>query len=404
MRFKTKAVISVITSLSLLFCGGCKDYDNVLKELEKTDISYIMKTNLTCVNGEELYVKTPFYVPSDILIRYENPVYFDGRRLYFFRQSITEAETDAEKAESGIAVAPRTAVIAYYDTQKNEISLVLEEDNKKHISYSFAAFKDSYLYYYRLEQENAAGSPNDSTALYRISIEDKEPEMIAEIHTTNRLPKQKAAAAGDSLFFEYSGYSENTDDNIIYTAYSYNTRTKEYREFKTGIRNLMKYKDGIAYIKDNGGVYYLNLSDSSETEIYVPDDEEKISFYSNGEKIFYQLFIADEETSSAEVGYISNMKRKEIGDNIKNSGFFISMSGEDMFLMTVSGGDNIIYDEKYDCFARISLNRENHKGFPADNSVIFVCYDNGGQNPIFYLYSREKVKTLLSSSVNAPKR
>ena len=400
MRFRAKSAVSVIVAAaSLLLCGGCADHGNILNQLDKTDISYIMKTELTCVNGEELYIKTPFYPSSDILIRYGNPVYFDSRRLYFFRYSITEAETDEEKAESGTAVAPRTAVIACFDTEKNETELILEEENKKHISYSFAAFKDSFLYYYRMEQDSGGRAVNDA-ALYRINIDEKKAERIAEVGTMNgALPKQRGVWAGESLYFEQNRYS---DEDIVPVVYSYNTQNEKYEKFKTGIRNLMRYGDKIAYIKDST-VYCYDPADGSETEIYAPAEGENIVFYSNGEKIFYQLFISDGEKTSVEMGYISNGKKKKIGWNIKKDGRFSLMEGGKMFLMTVSGGDNIVYDDKHSCFARISLNREKHQGYPAEDSVMFVCYDGGGQNPVFYLYSREKVKVQLPSAANVPK-
>ncbi len=396
MRLRAKAFVSAALAVSMIF-SGCEKHDDTLDRLEKADISYIMKTNLTCVNGEELYVKTPFYVPSDILIRYDRPVYFDGRRLYFFRYSITEAETNGGKAESGAAVAPRTAVISYYDTEKNEVSLVLEEDNKKHISYSFAAFKDSYLYYYRLEQENAAGSPDAKATLCRISIEEKKPEEIAPVHISNGMViSQKAVGAGECLFFE-----SYKNINVVY---SYNTRNGKYEEFKTGISNLMKYKEGIAYIKEKG-VYYLNLTDNSETEVYAFADDEILSLYSNGEKIFYQCSVDDEEAAFGEIGYISDGKKVKIGENINLNitGRFTYIEGEKMLLLTLLNGEELVYDEKYDCLVRISLNREEHEGLPAEDSIMFVCYDYGGQNPIFYLYSREKVKVQLPPAENAIK-
>lgn len=403
MGLRAKAFVSAALAVSMIFIG-CEKHDDTLDQLEKVDISYIMKTNLTCVNGEELYIKTPFYVPSDILIRYERPVYFDGRRLYFFRFSITEAESNAGKTESGVAVAPRTAVISYYDTEKNEVSLVLEEENKKHISYYFAAFKDSYLYYYRLEQKDAAGSPGDKATLCRISIEEKKPEEIAPIHTNQgTVTRKKAVSAGESLFFEFSEYSDEEGGNIN-IVYSYNTQNGKYEEFKTGISNLMKYKEGIAYVKEKG-VYYLNLTDNSETEIYTFADDEALSLYSNGEKVFYQCSVYDEENAYGEIGYISDRKKVKIGENInlKTTGGFTSIEGENMLLLSLLNGEELIYDEKYDCLVRISLNREEHEGFPAEDSVMFVCYDSGGQNPIFYLYSREKVKTQLPSAENAIK-
>lgn len=400
MGIKAKSAVCVLCSAAVLF-GGCTEQDETLKHLDKTDISYIMNTDLTCVNGEELYIKTPFYISSDILIRYENPVYFDGRRLYFFRYSITDAETNEEKTESGNAVAARTAVIAFYDTEKNEINLILEEENKKHINYSFAAFKDSYLYYYRSEQDSAARDMSFGAALYRINIEDKKPEKIADIHAFNGgLPKDNAVQAGKSIFFEFTSYSDEQEGEQ-YTVYSYNTENGEYKEFKTGMSRLMKYKDGIAYLKD-GSVYSLDPDSGSEVLLYAPepsDIEQNMTFYSNGEKIFYQLHESDEESSSFQIGYISEGKKKKTGDKIGEA--ISSIRGESMLLLTLSGGDNLIYDEKHDCFARISLNRENSAGFPAENSVMFVCCDKFGQNPILYLYSREKVKTQLPSAADA---
>lgn len=404
MRFWAKVVVILLTAaVSVFVFGGCENYDDIIKGLEKTDISYIMKTELTCIHGEELYIKTPFYPSSDILIRYGNPVYFDGRRLYFFRHSITEAETNEEKAESGTAVAPRTAVIACYDIEKSEIELILEEENKKHISYSFAAFKDSFLYYYRAEQ-NSGGEAVSDAALYRINIDEKKAERIAEASVINgALPKQKGVWAGESLYFEQRVCSDDPTDSALYSyIYSYNTRNGKYEEFKTGVRNPMKYGSGIAYVKD-GGVFYYDPADGSESEIYVPAEGESIVFYSNGEKIFYQLLIVEEEKTSVEIGYISEGKKKKIGWRIKDFNSFSLMEGEKMFLMTLTGGDNIIYDGKYNCFARISLNRENHQGYPSGDSVMFVCYDQGGQNPIFYLYSREKPKGQLPTAANAQK-
>ena len=403
MRSRAKSAVSIILAvISLLFCGGC-DGGNILDRLEKTDISYIMKTDLTCFNGEELYIKTPFYPSSDVLIRYSDPVYFDGRRLYFFRYSITEAETSEEKAESGNAVTPRTAVIACFDTEKGETELILEEENKKHISYSFAAFKDSFLYYYRAEQDNGGEQVNDA-ALYRINIEEKKAERIAEASVINgALPKQRGVWAGESLYFEQTVYPDDPFASALYTRiYSYNTKSGEYKEFGSNIQNLMRYGDKLAYIKE-GKVCCCDPSGENETEIFTPDESDNIAFYSNGEKIFYQQFISEDGKNSVETGYISNGKKKRIGWNIKKDGRFSLMEGGTMFLMTVSGGDNIVYDDTYDCFARISLNRENHRGYPGENSVMFVCYDGVGQNPVFYLYSREKIKGQLPAALNAPK-
>lgn len=400
MGIRAKSAACVFCSAAVLL-SGCTEHDDILSRLDKTDISYIMETDLTCVNGEELYIKTPFYISSDLLIRYENPVYFDGRRLYFFRYSITDEETSAEKAESGNAVAARTAVISCYDTEKNEINLILEEENKKHISYSFAAFKDSYLYYYRLEQKDAAGDADYKAALYRISIENKEPEKISDIKAFNgALPNNNAVQAGNSIFFEYVFYSE-AEEGGRYTVYSYNTETGEYKEFKTGIRRLMRYKGGIAYLKDDG-VYSFNTSDGTEAMLFAPDPsdtERNISFYSNGEKIFYQLLEEDGEDSFYQIGCISGGKKEKIGDKIGSRLTYIQ--GESMLLMTLAEGENLIYDEKHGCLARINLNREKSMGFPAENSVMFVCYDKSGQNPILYLYSREKVKTQLPSAAGA---
>ncbi|MBD5080688.1 MAG: hypothetical protein HDT44_02865 [Ruminococcaceae bacterium] len=400
-RAKSNLFIFIIIA-SLLFCGGC-DGNNILNQLDETDISYIMKTDLSCFNGEELYIKTPFYPSSDILIRYGNPVYFDGRRLYFFRYSITEAETSEEKAESGNTVTPRTAVIACFDTEKGETELILEEENKKHISYSFAAFKDSFLYYYRAEQDSGGEAVSDA-ALYRINVDEKKAERIAEASVINgALPKQKGVWAGESLYFEQIAVSDDPTDSALYSyIYSYNTRNGEYKEFKRGIHNLMRYGDKIAYIKDVK-VCCCDPSGENETEIYAPDESDNIAFYSNGEKIFYQQFVSDGEKNSVETGYISGGKKKKIGWNIKKDGRFSLMEGETMFLMTVSGGDNIVYDNNHGCFARISLNRENHRGYPAEDSVMFVCYDGVGQNPVFYLYSREKIKGQLPAALNAPK-
>lgn len=404
MGLRAKAFVSAALAVSMIF-SGCDKHDDTLDQLEKADISYIMKTNLTCVNGEELYVKTPFYVPSDILIRYERPVYFDGRRLYFFRYSITEAETNVGKAETGAAVAPRTAVISYYDTEKNEVSLVLEEENKKHISYSFAAFKDSYLYYYRLEQANAAGSPDAQATLCRISIEEKKPEEIAPVHISNgMIPPNMAVCTEKSVFFEYPRKPSAEENGSMSVFYSYSTESGKYEEFKTDAENLMKYKDGIAYIKENK-VYYLNLTDNSETEIYAFADDEILSLYSNGEKIFYQYFVYDEEEPIGEIGYISDGKKVKIGEdiNLNTTGRFTDIEGEKMLLLTLLNGEELVYDERYDCIVRISLNREERQGFPAEDSIMFVCYDYGEQNPIFYLYSREKVKVQLPSAENGIK-
>ena len=401
MRFRSRSAISVFLAITaLLFCGGCDGKGNILNQLEKTDISYIMKTELTCVNGEELYIKTPFYPSSDILIRYGNPVYFDGRRLYFFRYSITEAETSEEKADSGNTVTPRTAVIACYDTEKGETELVLEEENKKHISYSFAAFKDSFLYYCRTEQNSGAEAVNDA-ALYRINIDEKKPERIAEVSTMNGdlSPKQRGVWAGESLYFEQTVYSEENSLSIVY---SYNIQNGEYKEFKQGIQNPMRYGGRIAYLKD-GKVCCCDPTGENETEIYAPGESDNIAFYSNGEKIFYQQFISDGEKNSVETGYIMGGKKRRIGWNIKKDGGFSLMEGGTMFLMTVSGGDNIVFDDNHGCFARISLNREKHQGYPAEDSVMFVCYDGVGQNPVFYLYSREKIKGQLPAALNAPK-
>ncbi|MDE6579042.1 MAG: hypothetical protein K2K41_00720 [Ruminiclostridium sp.] len=292
MRFRAKSTVSVFLAFlaitSLLFCGGCDGHGNILNQLEKTDISYIMKTELTCVNGEELYIKTPFYPSSDILIRYGNPVYFDGRRLYFFRYSITEAETDEEKAESGNAVTPRTAVIACFDTEKNETELILEEENKKHISYSFAAFKDSFLYYYRAEQDSGGEAVRDA-ALYRINIDEKKAERIADVGTMNGAlsPKQRGVWTGESLYFEQTVGPDEPYDSALYTRiYSYNTKSGEYKEFKKDIQNLMRYGDKLAYLRD-GKVCCCDPSGEIETEIYTPGETDNIAFYSNGEKIFY---------------------------------------------------------------------------------------------------------------------
>lgn len=403
MKLKAKAFVCAALAV-LLFLGSCEKHDDVLNNLEKADISYIMKTNLTCVNGEELYIKTPFYVPSDILIRYENPVYFDGRRLYFFRNSITETETNSGRTVRGGAVAPRTAVIACFDIEKNEIELILEEENKKHISYTFAAFEDSYLYYYRLEQKDGAGSPDDTAALYRIGIEEKKAEKIADIPVINgAVSNSRGVAAGECIYF---GQQQYGDDDIVYIVYSYNTNSKKYEEFKTGINNLMKYKSGIAYTKDSGGVYSFDPSDGSETEIYASaqnEKEEKIAFYSNGEKIFYRLIESDEEKDTAEIGYISDGKKKNIGWDFDNKNGLPFMEGEKMLLINMPHKKSIIYDEKHNCLARINLNRENCQGFPAEDSVMFVCCDSGGQNPIFYLYSREKVKIQLPPAANGQK-
>lgn len=401
MKLKSKAfVLAALTAA--LSLAGCEKQDDVLDGLKEADISYIMKTDMTCVNGEELYVKTPFYVSSDILIRYENPVFFDGRRLYFFRNSITEAEANEDKAAKGGAAAPRTAVIACYDTEKNEVGLILEEDNKKHISYTFAAFKDSYLYYYRLEQKDGGGSPEDKAALYRIGIDEKKAEKLADVPVINGAAASsgRGVAAGDSLYFAQWQYG---DGGSTYTAYSYNTESKKYEEFKTGIGNLMKYKNGIAYTKDNGGVYCCDPSEGGETEIYTypqNDEKEKIAFYSNGEKIFYRLIIESGETNAAEIGYISEGKRKRIGWDINGGGAPVHMEGGKLLLIDTPDKKSLIYDEKYNCLVRINLNREDCRGFPAEDSVMFVCCDNGGQNPILYLYSREKVKIQIPSAAN----
>lgn len=400
MKLKAKAFICAALS-ALLFLGSCEKNDDVLKNLEKVDISYIMKTDLTCVNGEELYIKTPFYAPSDILIRYENPVYFDGRRLYFFRYSITEAETNSGRNVRGGSAAPRTAVIACFDTEKNEVELILEEDNKKHISYTFAAFEDSCLYYYRLEQKDGAGSPDDTAALYRIGIEEKKAEKIADVPIINgAVSNLRGAAAGEYLYF---GQRQYENDGALYTLYSYNTKSKKYEEFKTGIGSLMEYGNGIAYTTDSGGVYSFNPYSGIETEIYASAEEENIAFYSNGEKIFYKLIAANEENNSAEIGYISDGKKKKIGWDFNSGGGLTLTDGEKMLLINTPYGKSIIYDEKHGCLARISLNRENCQGFPATDSVMFVCYDNEGQNPVFYLYSREKVKTQPPSMASGEK-
>lgn len=403
MKLKKKAFVYAALA-ALLFLGSCEKNDGVLNNLEKADISYLMKTNLTCVNGEELYIKTPFYLPSDILIRYENPVYFDGRRLYFFRNSITEAEINSGRTARGGAVVPRTAVIACFDMEKNEVELILEEENKKHISYTFAALVDSYLYYYRLEQKDGAGSPDDTAALYRIGTEEKKAEKIADIPVINGgISNSRGVSAGECIYF---GQQQYGNDDIIYTVYSYNTGSKKYEEFKTGIGNLMKYKSGIAYTKDSGGVYSFDPSDGSETEIYASaqnEKEEKIAFYSNGEKIFYRLITSDEEKDTAEIGYISDGKKKKIGWDLDNSSGSPLMEGEKMLLISMPYNKNIIYDEKYNCLVRINLNREDCRGFPAKDSVMFVCCDREGQNPIFYLYSREKVKTQLPTAADGQK-
>lgn len=398
-RLKTFSLLlsSVIVFLSA-FCG-CDKNDNLIDSLEKVDISYLIKTSLPCVNGEKLYYKTPLYVPSDILIKYQNPICFDGKRLFFTRFSITEAETNAEKAETGSSLAPRTAVISYYDIEKNEIVILLEEDNKSHINYKFAAYKDSCLYYYRTESVSAAEGPY-KTQLFRLNIDSKEPVQLNIDFSDYSLPKnQGCAIGGDYLFFEYS---RAEDEKTSYITYRYNTQSGKAEEFQKDIHNLMQYGeygDGIAYLKDNK-LMYFNIKDNTESELYTIDDNENISFYSKGNKVFY--FLGDYEKNSWELGYLDNsgnsdnLKKYKLCENPSNQSRVCKIAdGDELLMLNVGSKENLIYDSLHKCFVRINLNREENMGLSADNSVIFICYDRGGNNPILYLYSREKVKTQL---------
>ncbi len=390
--FKKAAMLIYV--LSVLLLNGCEASESI-GNLDRADISYLMDTEIPCVNAEELYERKRYDAPQALIKQYGFPSGFDGKNLYVLRDNTPVSEHANNTYPSGF----HSGLIAYYDIDKGEFITLYEEKSNNYIYYNYAGVFDSCLYYYRGEEE-LNDNEKLTYKLYRISFYSKQPEEIFEFNTAHF-----SSVSGLTPFVNYKKYlffhdmikredsENNTEQKYTDIIYRYNTQNGTFEKLLENAKFPMEYKNGIAYLtekndEDKYNITYLDLEKNSEEEIgEINYSEFGNRVFSNKNNIFFLSKSQDSESGR----YITEIKNADkngcqlFGRVVNNS----NINTTDGELMLLIGSDNgyMIYDERHNCLSQLNINRQYNVGYASDDSVMFFCYDNEIKNAILYIYS-----------------
>lgn len=234
-----------------------------ISDSERIDLSYMIETDLPCINGNDIYDIEEYQVDFGSLGIQEEPNAFDGERVYFFSRGY------------GLGLEnERDALIMSYNLKTGEKAELYREKaaEERELAYLYMGIDQGVLYWLAAEEytDFLGYYKNDGARLFGYDIEKNTAEELCSINKENMWYTEFTAKTENKLYFEVhklNSYSEYIKSAV----YCYDTHTRQAYEVIDYGANPQSYKNGIVYEHD-GAVYYRGPDKVPNTGVFYEND------------------------------------------------------------------------------------------------------------------------------------
>lgn len=414
---KIKLVPLMLSALLLTACSKSGGTD--ISQAEQLDLSYMITTDLPCVNGSDVYNIEEYDIDYGGING--RPFAFDGESMYFL---IQERDYEPEYSYSVSIVA--------HELKTGQRTEIFREsaDMEKYSNYfnTFSALNcfymginDGILYWFAFEEYNDfVGYPHSCNArLFGYNTETGATEEITSLSEENLVFTEFTAQADGKLYFElrkHNGYFEYIKSAV----YCYDLSKQRLYEVIDYGENPRSYKNGIVYVHDDALYYHgsdkvasLGVFYENDSMIYDPNKDNKSDNYiefrviSGGDKLMYSCrsyssalwngstgeIIEYNDLSDYTVGELDGrLRQRDIVSTAPDSLIYGFLGEETItkeficFEGTAQRPENLIYDKEGEFFAVLSFR------FPAvKEGTGYILNNHDAEDDITFddLYSDE---------------